>query len=146
MLKKKRLNLSILIIQKWGGEAQKEKEKFLTANILTISGGNTFLLMRNLRRSELDKAIIEFTEKDELVLSGFSAGAIVLTPIIATSGIKGYDKNEIDLKDLTGLNILDFEVFAHYSDKWEEVVADYEETTENEVKKLTDDDYLVIDL
>lgn len=130
---------------KIGKEAQREKKKLFSANILTITGGNTFTLLRNLRRSGLDKTIIEFSKKPEFILSGFSAGAIVLTPTIATSGIKGYDRNEVNLKDLTGLRILKFEIFAHYSKEWEKLVANYEKTTQNEVKKLSDDDYLIID-
>jgi hypothetical protein len=57
-----------------------------------------------------------------------------------------YDENLVGLKDLTGLGIVDFEFFAHYGPKWEKVIFEYEKTTENEVKKLTDEDYLVINL
>lgn len=129
-----------------GDAAKKEAEKVLEADILIITGGNTFTLMNHLRRSGLDKTIKQFVEKDEFVLTGFSAGAIVLTPTIATAAIKGYDKNKAGLKDLTGLEIVDFEFFAHYGPKWEKVISEYEKTTENEVKKLTDEDYLVINL
>jgi dipeptidase E len=129
---------------KTGPGAKKEIKKLLKANVLAISGGNTFTLLRNLRRSGLDAAIIQFVKKPEFVLSGFSAGAIVLTPSIATSGIKGVDKNEVGLKDLAGLGILDFEIFAHYSPEWEKAVEKYEKTTPNEVKKFTDEDYLTI--
>ena len=38
---------------KIGEAAQIEKEKVEEANILVLSGGNTFTLMRNLRRSGL---------------------------------------------------------------------------------------------
>ncbi len=131
---------------KIGKEAEKEKRELFSANILTITGGNTFTLLRNLRRSGLDKTIIEFSKKPEFVLSGFSAGAVVLTPTIAIANTEGCDSNDIDLKNLAGLNILHFEIFPHYSKEWEESVANYEKTTQNKVKKLTDDDYLVIDL
>ncbi|MFC1727341.1 Type 1 glutamine amidotransferase-like domain-containing protein, partial [Patescibacteria group bacterium] len=144
--KKYGAKLNYIDNSKTGEEAEKEKEKLLESNILTITGGNTFTLLHNLRRSGLDKSIIQFTKKKEFVLSGFSAGAVVLTPTIATSAIKGVDKNKVGLKNLKGLKILKFEIFAHYSQKWEKAVEDYEKKTKNEVKKLTDEDYLVIDL
>ena len=131
---------------KRGDQAKKEAQKILEADILIITGGNTFTLMSHLRQSGLDQIIKEFVKKDNFVLTGFSAGAIVLTPTIATSAIKGYDKNEVGLEDLTGLGIVDFEFFAHYGPKWEKVISEYEKTTGNEVKKLTDEDYLVINL
>ena len=53
---------------KIGEEAQKELRNLKNANILVISGGNTFTLMRNLRRSGLDKAIIQFTQKPQFIL------------------------------------------------------------------------------
>lgn len=129
-----------------GDAAKKEAEKVLEADILIITGGNTFTLMNHLRQSGLDKTIKEFVKKDNFVLAGFSAGAIVLTPTIATSAIKNYDKNEVGLENLTGVDLVDFEFFAHYAPKWEKAISEYEKTTENEVKKLTDEDYLVIDL
>jgi len=48
---------------KRGSEAEIEAEKLKTANILMITGGNTFKLLNHLRKSELDKAIIEFWKK-----------------------------------------------------------------------------------
>lgn len=127
-------------------DAVAEKRKLLGSNILVISGGNPFTLLRNLRRSGLDKAIREFVEKPEFVLSGFSAGAMVLTPTIKTTTVKDRNKNLAGIKDLTGLGIVDFEVFAHHSNEWKKAIREYEKSTQNKVKKLTDDDYLVIDL
>lgn len=131
---------------KRGEEAKKEIEKLYGANILVISGGNTFTLLDHLRKSGLDEAIKKFTEKPEFVLSGFSAGAIVLTPSIASSGLKGGDINTVGIKDLSGLGIVDFEIFAHYSKQWEEVCGKFEEETDNKVEKLSDEDYIVMDL
>ena len=59
--------------------------------------------MNHLKKSGLDKAIIEFWKKDGVVLAGFSAGAIVLSPLIETARIYG-DVNEPGLTDLSGLN------------------------------------------
>jgi len=123
----------------------KEIKKVYASNILVITGGNTFTLLRNLRRSGLDTAIKNFTQKNNFVLAGFSAGAIVFGPTIRVATIKGYDKNEVGIKNLAGLNILNFEVFTHYSKEWGKAVEKYEKTTDNQVKKIKDEDYIVLE-
>lgn len=56
-----------------------ERDKLLESHTLLISGGNTFQLLHNLRESGLDKTVIEFSHKQNVLLAGFSAGALVLT-------------------------------------------------------------------
>lgn len=151
-------------IDEWKGYAQKngaefryidnskpresnEAQKLLDSNILAISGGNTFKLLDNLRKSGLDKAIIEFARKDEFVLSGFSAGALVLTPTIEICNLPIYDENQAGLKDFTGLGIVDFEVFPHYEEaSHEELLNKYRSTAKHEVKEITNEGYLEINL
>lgn len=127
--------------------AVKESKKLLEANILIITGGNTFKLLYNLRISGLDKVIKEFSNKREFVLVGFSAGALVLTPTIEVCNLPNYDKNEVGLKDLTGLNIVDFEVFPHYSEQeHKDLLSVYKAQTKYEVKEITNEDCIVLDL
>ncbi len=121
-------------------------EKLLNSNILVITGGNTFTLLRNLRRSGLDKAIKKFSKKNNFVLAGFSAGAIVLTPTIKICNAPLYDENEVGLKNLKGLGIVNFEVFPHYSKKWKGFLEKYERGNKTKVKRIADDKTLVLDL
>jgi len=124
-----------------------EVNKLLEANILIITGGNTFKLLDNLRRSGLDKAIKEFASKNEFVLAGFSAGALVLTPTIEVCNLPNYDKNEVGLKDLTGLNIVNFEVFPHYTEQeHRDLLSEYKTQAKNEVREITNEDCIVLDL
>ncbi len=125
---------------KTGSEAKWEIKKILSSNILVITGGNTFTLLRNLRRSGLDKAVKEFVKKDNFILAGFSAGAIVLSPTIRVCNIPGYDENTVDIKDFTGLKIIDFEVFPHYSEKWKSLLEKYERDNDKKVKRIADED------
>jgi dipeptidase E len=122
-----------------------EDVKLLESNILVITGGNTFKLLANLRKSGLDKAIREFTKKNEFILAGFSAGALVLTPNINICNLPGYDKNEVGLKDLAGLGILNFEVLPHYSKKYRGNLLEYRKKTKNKIVKISDDDFFVLD-
>lgn len=130
-----------------------EKAKLLGSNILLITGGNTFELLNNLRNSGLDKAIKDFTQKDEFILAGFSAGAIVLSPTIESAQQPAgpdpedlMDENLVGITDLTGLGIIDFEVFPHFvevSDR--ETLKKYQAQSKYQVKEITDEDYIVLD-
>lgn len=123
-----------------------EASKLTGSNILIITGGNTFKLLYNLRKSGLDKTIREFAQKDEFVLAGFSAGALVLTPTIEVCNLPNYDKNEVGLKDLDGLKIVNFEVFPHYSEQdHKDSLNKYRAQSRNEIKEITNENYLVID-
>lgn len=124
-----------------------DKEKLLQSNILVISGGNTFTLLDNLRKSGLDKTIKEFINQPEFSIAGYSAGAIVLTPTIAICNLPGFDVNNVNLEDLTGLGIVDFEVFPHYDVASHQSLFDERQRWTNyEVKKISDDGLISIDL
>lgn len=124
-----------------------EQDKILASDILVISGGNTFNLLHNLRESGLDKSIKQFLGKSDFVLSGFSAGALVLTPNIKICNLPDFDENVIELKDLEALNIVDFEIFPHYIEYiHEKMLVDYRKTTSKRVREITDEDYISINL
>jgi dipeptidase E len=128
-------------------DSGKEKNKLLSSNILVISGGNTFKLLDNLRESSLDNTILEFIKKENFVLSGFSAGALILTPTIEVCNLPNYDKNEVGLEDLTGLGIVNFEVFPHYSEQeYKDLLKEYKKQTKNEVREITNENCIVLDL
>lgn len=129
-----------------GEEALGEVKKLEQANILCISGGNTFTLLRNLKRSGLDEAIVEFTKKPEFVLGGFSAGALVLSPTIKVCETDNFDENIVELKDLIALSIVEFEVFPHYEEKFEDQVQRYEQATGLRLRRITDEEIIVLDI
>jgi dipeptidase E len=136
-----------------GESANEEAQKLDNANVLLITGGNTFELLRNLKRSGLDEAIKNFRNKSENIIAGFSAGAIVLSPRIDVSGrpagidtTDAVDENLVGITDLRGLNIVDFEIFPHYYEEKDKVILEnYRKVSPYEVKTLSDDDLLIID-
>ena len=107
-----------------GKSADEEAQKLDNANVLLITGGNTFELLRNLKRSGLDEAIKNFRNKSENIIAGFSAGAIVLSPRIDVSGRPGADENQVGITDLTGLNIIDFEIFPHCDEEKDKIILE----------------------
>lgn len=138
-------NAKFLFIDNSSNDAKEEIRKLSSANILVITGGNTFTLLNNLKRSGLDKAIMDFTKKDGYVISGFSAGALILTPTINICNLPNYDDNLVELKNLAGLNLVTYEVFPHYSAEHKEALEAYRKTTDNKVKAITDEEYILIE-
>jgi len=130
---------------KRGEEAEVEKQKILASNILIITGGNTFKLLNHLRQSGLGETIKEFWQKGQVVLSGFSAGAIVLSPSIETAITGAGDANELGISNLTGLGIINFEVWPHYEPTQAVEVAEYKIKSQTELKTIGNEEVVVID-
>ena len=120
-----------------------ESDKLLNAGVLLISGGNTFQLLSNLKKSGLDKVIVRLSHRQDVTLAGFSAGALVLTPKITICNLPGFDENLVGIDDLSGLGVVDFELFPHYEKQLHEALLnEYRETTNNQVREISDEEYI----
>lgn len=129
-----------------GDLAKVEAQKLLSANILIITGGNTFILLNHLRQSGLDQAIIQFFQKSDVTIAGFSAGGMVLGPTIRLA--VGYDKDDIGLKNLAGLSITDVEILPHYdpTNTWmQDTYQTYLAQNGKPPTTLTNEQYIIID-
>lgn len=126
---------------------QEESDKLLSADILVISGGNTFQLLSNLRKSGLDKSIMELSHKQNVTIAGFSAGALVLTPTIKICNLPGFDENIAGINDLHGLGLVDFELFPHFEKQsHESVLNNYRKSTNNQVREISDEEYVSLSI
>ena len=122
-----------------------ERDKLRGSHALLISGGNTFQLLYNLRQSGLDREIVDFSHKQDVLIAGFSAGALVLTPTIEICNLPGFDKNLVGLKELNGLGIIDFEIFPHYDERLhKDILAGYRNTARNHVQEITNEDHIFL--
>ena len=82
---------------------------------LFIGGGNTFKLLKDLKDSGSFEKIKVFIENNGIVFGG-SAGAIILGQCIDTC--KYADKNEVDLKDLMGFDVVSyFSFLCHFTNQ-----------------------------
>lgn len=87
------------------------KTRLQEVGIVFVSGGNTFHLLDQARKTGFDawlKANIE-----NIVYVGVSAGSIIATPSIGVAPIDNGDDNTPGITDLTGLHFVDFEVSPH---------------------------------
>lgn len=94
---------------------QKEIETVLrNCDCIYVSGGNTFFLMQELRRTGTDRLIVEQVEKGKLYI-GESAGAMVFAPNIEYA--KKMD-NHLSMtpgfNDFTALGIVNFYPVVHF--------------------------------
>lgn len=127
-------------------DSREERAKLQRATILCITGGNACLLLRNLRRSGLDQSIRDFTRKEEYVLAGYSAGAMVLTPTVQLAAWEPFNENrEVGLTTFDALHLVDYEVFPHYDETTHAAFERYRRSTPNLVKPLADDSYICLD-
>lgn len=104
------------------------------ADILWLSGGNTFHLLDQVRKTGFDTWLKEHIESKVYV--GVSASSILMAPSVKVA--EGADENMIGVTDFTGLSYVDFEIDPHCDDAQFEEVASYAKTAENPVYALDD--------
>lgn len=89
------------------------KEKLERNDYIYVSGGNTFFLLQELRRSGADKIIKEQVESGKLYI-GESAGAIVTSPNIEYIRFMDDKDKATQLKTFEALNLIEFYPVPHY--------------------------------
>ncbi|MGL4987083.1 MAG: Type 1 glutamine amidotransferase-like domain-containing protein [Treponemataceae bacterium] len=105
-----------VIVEVLNIEQKTEKEithTLLQNEMIYVSGGNTFYLMQELRKTKVDKVIIEQIQKGKLYI-GASAGSIIVSKNIDYfASVDDTDKAP-ELKNYAGLGIVDFYPLPHY--------------------------------
>jgi dipeptidase E len=90
-------------------------KQVLKSDIIHLSGGNTYYFLKHLRHTGMLKELKKYVASGG-ILTGLSAGAIMMTPTIMLAGIPSFDCDENDehLRNLKAMNLVDFEFFPHY--------------------------------
>lgn len=108
------------------------KERLEWADVIIVGGGNTYYLLEQVRKSGLSKMLPELLK--DRVYVGISAGSIICCPKIDIAAVDDGDKNVVNLKDTTGLGLVDFEVSPHTpEDVSVEGNSGYAKTTPNKI-------------
>lgn len=90
--------------------------KLAKNDIIFVAGGNTFYLLQEMKRTGADKLIIDEVNKGKFYI-GESAGAIIAAPNIEYTSAMDSKKAAPDLKEYSGLGLIDFYVVPH-SQSW----------------------------
>lgn len=98
-------------------------------DFIYVTGGNTFFLLQELKRSGADKLILEEIAKGKLYI-GESAGAVIMSPNISYIQSMDSVKKATNLTNYDALNLVDFSILPHYNNApfkevTQKIVADY---------------------
>lgn len=119
------------------------KTRLQETSIIFVSGGNTFHLLNQTRKTGFDawlKANIE-----HIVYVGVSAGSIIATPSIGIAPVDNGDDNTPGITDLTGLHFVDFEVSPHTPEMVSVAAnADYAKSISNKLFAYNDTSALCV--
>jgi len=110
-------------------------------DVMYVCGGNTFYLLHRIRETGFDDIIRKFVEAGKVYV-GVSAGSILLGPSIGSADTA--DKNDIGIKDATGLGLVDFVVFPHYCKKERQTFEKLKKKMPYQIIALTDNQALEI--
>jgi len=104
--------------------------KLKNNDYIYVTGGNTFFLLQELKRTKADKAIVEQVVSGKTYI-GESAGSIILSPNIEY--VKEMDdfKAVQELESYQALGLIDFYPLPHYTN------FPFQEVTESIVSKCT---------
>ncbi|MEV9615685.1 peptidase E [Aliarcobacter butzleri] len=103
--------------------------KLRNNDFIYITGGNTFFLLQELKKTGADKIIIDEINKGKLYI-GESAGAIVTSANVEYAKRMDDVKKAPNLTEFNGLNLVDFYVIPHYTNfpfekTVEKIIEDY---------------------
>ncbi|MFA5023508.1 MAG: Type 1 glutamine amidotransferase-like domain-containing protein [Patescibacteria group bacterium] len=121
-------------------EDRNELKKY---DVIYINGGNPFYLLYHLKKSTADEVIIKLANQGA-VLVGISAGAVVLGPNINIVDYLERGLNIVGLKDLSGLHLDDQVIYPHYTKEIEDKIKLFEKKFKVEVKRLSDEQSIII--
>jgi dipeptidase E len=111
---------------------------------LYMCGGNTFFILKAIRESGFDKLITKFVRRGGVYV-GVSAGSIIPGPDISVAGFGSEgDPNDVNLQDLTGLQLVPFTVFPHFKPHQQEEGQAFQKTVDCPVISLTDEQAVIV--
>lgn len=126
----------------------KTKEQLIDASkdrdIILVNGGNTFYLLDYVRKTGFDDIIKEHVGKGKLYI-GVSAGSILATPTIESAKWEPADMNNIELADLTGLNLVSFLIHPHFIENQREQLEKLAKTNPLPTIALNDNQAVLVD-
>jgi dipeptidase E len=113
----------------------------LQSDMIHLSGGNTYYFLKYLRQTGMLNELKKYV-KSGGILTGLSAGAILMTPNVDTAGFPSFDKdeNEEKVKNFKSLNLVDFHFFPHYknSNRYDIDLLKYSQKVQSAVYAVPD--------
>lgn len=108
-----------------------------------VCGGNTFKLMKYVGQSNFKEEVIKCLNRGGIYI-GSSAGALIATPTIQIAGEVVPDDNAVNLINLEGMGLVNFEILPHYEPSMDEEIEEYKKKTSREIKIITNDEIVEV--
>lgn len=122
-------------------------QEVMRSDAIHMGGGNTFYFLNSLRKAGLLGQLKTFADKGGL-LTGLSAGAIMMTENIEMAGYPEFDRDEnaVNIKNLSALNLVDFLFFPHFrnSARYDAVFKKYTRQSEKIIYACPDGAGIVV--
>lgn len=90
------------------------REKLINYDVVFVDGGNTFYLLKAVKKSGFDKIIVELLERD-IIYVGSSAGAYIMCPTIEISTWIKPIWPKFGVNDYSAIGLVPFIFKAHYT-------------------------------
>ncbi|GAE85775.1 Type 1 glutamine amidotransferase-like domain-containing protein [Bacteroides reticulotermitis] len=143
----KKLGLIVDELELTTASTEEIAQKLKANDYIYVTGGNTFFLLQELKRTGADKILIEQINNGKLYI-GESAGSIIMASQIEY--VKDMDdcSEAKDLEDFSALNIVDFYPLPHHTNfpfkkAVEKIIAKYE--TELKLYPFSNSQVLFVD-
>lgn len=90
-------------------------QEVMRSDAIHMGGGNTFYFLHSLRKAKLLPQLRAFVKRGG-VLTGLSAGAIMMTENIQMAAYPEFDRDEntVGISNLSAMNLVDFHFFPHF--------------------------------
>lgn len=101
-------------------------------------GGNTFYILDRMRKTGMDKVLMQAITDGKLYI-GVSAGSMLVGPDISLSDAYGDDEsdaNDVGLRDLSGFGSVPYFIMPHYTEQYAQVAREFQ-------KKISEDQSVV---
>ncbi|OFZ18768.1 MAG: hypothetical protein A2Z20_01420 [Bdellovibrionales bacterium RBG_16_40_8] len=126
---------------------KKEMNEAFKSDVIYLAGGNTFYFLKHLRESGFLKRLERYSRNGGII-AGLSAGSIILTPHILIAGYPPHegDVNEVRLKNLKALGLVDFEFLPHFTNsaKTNKALLKYSRSTRSHILACPDGSGVVV--
>jgi dipeptidase E len=90
-------------------------QEAMRSDVIHMAGGNTFYFLNSLRKAKLLPQLRSFAQNGG-VLTGLSAGAIMMTEDIGLAAYPEFDRDEniVSISNYSALKLVDFLFFPHF--------------------------------
>lgn len=112
-------------------------------DVIYVCGGNTFRLLKFAKEADLKSTINALLSRGGTYL-GISSGSLILGPSVILATEVTPDDNEVGLTDLTGLEIVPYTIYPHYSPEVEEDLVTFEKKHGVKVQRLTNEQAIIL--